>query len=105
MAKYREHLSHFHIAGFSYYDGVFAFNDMKVGSELVLKLEEDNKYDPKAVAVYFKNHKLGFIPRADNDIFYKLLKVGFKGISCHVQRLSPEEHPEEQVQVVAFLHN
>ncbi len=105
MAKIKEHLSNFHLAGFSYYEGVFAFNKLKIGSELSLKLDKENKYDPQAVAVYFKEYKLGYIPRAENKIFYKLLTVGFKGISCYVQRLCADEHPEQQVSVVAFLRN
>lgn len=30
----REHLAHFNIAGFTYYEGVLAFQKLKIGTEL-----------------------------------------------------------------------
>ena len=35
----REHFAHFHIAGFSYYEGVLAFKKLKVGTLVSLKPE------------------------------------------------------------------
>ena len=101
-----QHLANFHIAGFTYYDGALVFRKLKIGKELQLKLEEDNKYDPRAVAVYFKEKKIGFIPRDENRIFYKLLQVGLEDhIRILIQQINPSEHPERQVHVVAHLVN
>lgn len=99
----REHLSNFSIAGFTYYEGALAFEHLKIGTKLRLELDEANKYDPRAVAIYFENKKLGFIPRSENRIFYKLLKVGFENFEARVQRIAPQEHPEEQLRVVVHL--
>lgn len=57
------HLSHFNIAGFTYWEGCIAFQELKVGSQLRLVREADNKFNPYAVAIYYENTKLGFIPR------------------------------------------
>ena len=99
----REHLAHFNIAGFTYYDGVMAFNDLKIGTELKLVPEPTNQYDPRAIAIYYKEHKLGFIPKSENRIFYKLLKVGLDKIEIRVQKLAPTEDPTDQISVVAHL--
>ena len=99
----REHLAHFNIAGFTYYDGVMAFNDLKIGTELKLVPEPTNQYDPRAIAIYYKEYKLGFIPKSENRIFYKLLKVGFDKIEIRVQKLAPTEDPADQISVVAHL--
>ena len=40
------HLMNFHIAGFSYWDGCEAFENLKIGTKLQLEREEDNKFDP-----------------------------------------------------------
>ena len=48
----KEHLAHFHIAGFTFYEGVTVFEKMKVGKKVKFQLEEDNKWDPRAVAIY-----------------------------------------------------
>jgi hypothetical protein len=99
----REHLAHFSIAGFTYYEGVLAFNDLKIGTELTLVPEPTNQYDPRAIAIYYKEHKLGFIPRSENRIFYKLMKVGFDQFEVRVQRLAPDEDPEQQISVIVHL--
>ncbi|MDT0294445.1 HIRAN domain-containing protein [Mesonia ostreae] len=99
----REHLSHFSISGFTYYDGVLAFNELEIGTALRLEAEPENKYDARAVAIYFKDHKLGFVPRSENRIIYKLLEVGFSNFDVRVQQLDQQTHPEAQVGVVVHL--
>lgn len=101
----KEHLGNFNIAGFSFYDGVMCFDELKIGKKLSLQLEENNGYDKRAVAIYFNEFKLGFVPRAENRIFYKLLKVGLNCIDMRVQMVDSTEHPEVQIRVVAFLVN
>lgn len=99
----REHLSHFSISGFTYYDGVLAFNQLEIGTALRLEAEPDNKFDARAIAIYYKSHKLGFVPRSENRIIYKLLEVGFSNFDVRVQQLDKQAHPETQVGVVVHL--
>ena len=99
----KEHLAHFHIAGFTFYEGVTVFEKMKVGKKVKFQLEEDNKWDPRAVAIYFKGEKIGFIPRTENRIIYKLLKVGITQFEARIQKIDPTEHTERQVEVVVHL--
>ncbi len=91
----------FHIAGFVYYDGVEVFNELKIGTELTLIVEPQNKYDIFAVAIYYQNHKLGYIPRSHNKYISKFLNLGHKDIfEVKINRISPEENPENQIGVV-----
>lgn len=100
----REHLAHFDIAGFTYYEGVLAFNELQIGVQLQLKLDEDNKYDARAVAIYYNQYKLGFIPRNENRVFYKFLKVGICDcFEVRIQRIDKKETPEHQIGVVIHL--
>lgn len=99
----REHLANFDVAGFTYYQGAACFKKLQVGTKLRLELEENNKYDPRAVAIYYKDLKLGFVPRAENRIFYKILAVGLTCLEVRVQRINPAANPEQQVQVVIHL--
>lgn len=50
-----------------------AFEDAKVarGDRLTLKLEPDNKYDPKAIAIYKGEHHIGYVPRSHNRQIYE----------------------------------
>lgn len=103
VKKLREHLAHFHIAGFTYYEGAKALKELEVGDELEIEIDEENKYDPRAVSIYFKDFKLGFIPRDENRIFYKLLRVNSENIQVTVQQIDKSREPEFQVKVVAHL--
>jgi len=95
------HFSDFHIAGFTYYDGVDVFNDLKIGTKLFLKKEPKNPYDPKAVAVYYQKTKLGYVPQAQNEVLSKLLNLGYPDMfEVKINQISPDSHPERQVRVV-----
>ncbi len=104
MTNTREHLANFHIAGLTYYEAVLCFENLKIGTQLQLKAETDNKFDARAVAVYYNEHKLGFIPKSDNRIFYKLLGMGYNAIfETTIQQVDATEHPEHQIRVVIHL--
>ena len=99
----KEHLAHFDIAGFTYYDAAEAFENLKIGTKLQLKIDEENKFDARAIAIYFNDFKLGFVPRSENRIVYKLLKIGFEGLETRIQRIDATAHPENQVSVIVHL--
>ena len=101
----KEHLANFNIAGFTFYEGAMCFEQLKIGKKLKLILEETNGFDPRAVAIYFKNKKLGFVPRNENRIIYKLLKVGLNCLEARIQMVDGTELPEGQVRVIVYLVN
>lgn len=98
------HIGNFYIAGFTFWDGCMAFNELKVGRKLRLVREENNRYDPNAVAIYYENYKLGFIPRTENQMICQFVDLGYADIfDVRIQRISPDAHPEKQISVVVFL--
>ena len=100
-----KHFDHFHIAGFTFYDGVLAFNNLQIGSELLLKPEPDNRYDENAVAIWHGDHKLGFVPRSNNQPIATILNAGHQIFEVRVQQLKPHAHPEDQVHVVVWVRS
>ena len=100
----RRHFMNCNIAGFSYWDGCMAVERMKIGTELKLVRDEDNKFDPYAVAVYLDDLKLGYIPRGENHDLSKFLEMGYEDIfEVRVNKLDHAEHPEEQVGIIVYL--
>lgn len=98
------HVGNFNIAGFTYWEGCMAFEALKIGTQLRLVREADNKFDPYAVAIYYEDHKLGFVPKGENAMISQLMDLGYAAIfDLRVQRISPDSHPEQQVGVVLFL--
>jgi hypothetical protein len=41
-----------------------------------LKREPDNEYDKKAVAIWFNDTKIGYIPKAKNEVIANLMDAG-----------------------------
>lgn len=100
------HLTNFHIAGFGYWEGCEAFEQLKIGTRLELVREEDNKFDPYAVAIYYGDFKLGFIPREDNHDISKFLDMGWNNLfEVRITRITPDAHPESQVEVIVYVRN
>lgn len=100
------HLANFHIAGFGYWEGCEAFNELKIGSRLDLVREEDNKFDPYAVAIYYGDFKLGYVPRSENHDISKFLDMGLDDIyETRITRITPDVHPEQQVEVIVYVKN
>ena len=100
----RRHFNHFNIAGFTYYEGPVVFDQLKIGTQLSLKQEEDNRYDAHAVALYLGDNKLGFVPRTENNAISKLLECGYPDIfEAYIQRIDEREHAENQVHVIVYL--
>ena len=100
------HLTNFHIAGFSFFEGCEAFERLKIGTKLDLVREEDNPFDPYAVAIYYGDYKLGFIPRGDNHDISKYMDMGLEDIyEVRITRITPDAHPEQQVEVIVNIKN
>lgn len=98
------HFLNFEIAGFTYWDGCMALEELKVGTRLILAREEENKFDPYAVAIYYGDYKLGFVPRKVNQQLCQFIDLGYGDIfDARVQRVSPERHMEDQVGVVIYI--
>ena len=100
------HLTNFHIAGFGYWEGCEAFEHLKIGTKLELVREADNPFDPYAVAIYYDEYKLGFIPSTSNHDISKYMDMGLDDIyEVRITRLTPDVHPEEQVEVIVYIKN
>ena len=98
------HFASFHIAGFQYYQGLEAYHQLKVGTELELVRDSENKYDPDAVAIFYKDYQLGYIPRDCNKELSMFLDMGVGGIfEARISRILTESHPERMVDVSVFL--
>ncbi|MEO8626579.1 MAG: HIRAN domain-containing protein [Betaproteobacteria bacterium] len=54
-------------AGLRYHDAKAVWDQMHVGDALTLVREPDNPYDTNAVSVEWNGHKLGYMPRKENE--------------------------------------
>ena len=100
----KEHFLNCNVAGFSYKQGCEVFNEMKVGTELRLVREDENPYDKNAVAIFYKETHIGYIPKHQNDTLAKLLDLGYDDIfETRIQAIDPTADLEHQVDVIVFI--
>jgi len=74
------------IAGTSYVDKKL-IEALSPDDKLILRREEDNRFDDRAVMVLDKDqHKVGYIPEKDNAIFSRLMDAG-KLLTAKVKKI------------------
>lgn len=96
-----------HIAGFSHWEGCLVINKLKPGAKLKLERDTHNPFDPHAVAIYYEDTKLGYIPKTQNEDISIFLDMGHSDLfDARVQSVCPDNHPESQVRIAIFIkHN
>lgn len=99
-----------HLAGRKYHDVDEVWEELKVGTKLILVRDLDNRYDTNAVAVVYEKNTpelketetflLGYIPRNENGVIAQLLEMGWNNIfECRICKINPEVHYEEQIRL------
>lgn len=99
-----QHYATFHIAGFTYWDGLDVFDELKTGLELTLEAEPSNGHDPNAVKILYSETMLGYIPRGENEEISKFLQLGYSDLfSIKISRINTEAHIEKQITVTVRI--
>lgn len=95
--------SDIYVAGFVYYDGETCIRNLKKGVELILKAEPKNPHDEKAVEVYYKNTKLGYIPRHENETASQFLQENYT-LTAEIESVRPLADSWEKVCFNIWFH-
>ncbi len=64
------------LAGYMHYDANVVYPYLRLGDELELRREPHNPHDHKAVEIYWRGKKLGYLPREDNSVIAQLMDRG-----------------------------
>lgn len=104
IKKQKELFLSCNVAAFSHYEGCTVFNELHIGSQLCLIREDENAYDHDAVAIFYGNTHIGYVPGSKNEQLASMLDLGHGDLfEVYVQRLDPTAHPEQQVHVGIFI--
>lgn len=84
------------LAGFQYHraSGIWPF--LQVGETLTLRRELGNRHDPNAIAVWFKNEHLGYVPRRENKILAQMMDRGER-LEAQIVRLLQDDNPWRRI--------
>jgi len=84
------------LAGFQYHDGERIWPRLRPGQPLTLRREADNSHDPRAVSVWWRDRKLGYVPRNENVAVATLLDAG-EALEVRVVALEASRDPWRRV--------
>ena len=90
------------VAGYQYYEGKLVEPGLKAGVPLGLVREPANSYDSDAVAVYYGQAKIGFIPRAENTVLANMLDQEML-LNATIKAFNPNRPSWGRVELEVFL--
>jgi len=84
------------LAGYQYHraSGVWPF--LRVGEALRLRREPANPHDPNAIAVWYRNEHLGYVPRRENRTLAQMMDRGER-LEARIVRLLEDENPWRRI--------
>lgn len=89
------------LAGFQFHAGKVVWDQLAEGDALTLAREPDNRHDPNAVRVMWRESQLGYLPRSDNAAVAAALDQGWR-VTARIGRLVPHPDPWRRVRVDVY---
>lgn len=91
------------IRGFQYYEGPKLLAQMHEGDLLELVREPHNPHDGYAIALHFNQHRIGYLPRENNEIVSRLLDANAVELHAEITHLNKAAASWENVSVAIYL--
>lgn len=90
------------VRGFAYYEGPKIIENINKSGWVELVREPDNKFDKRAIAVYFNQQKLGYLPQESNKTLSILMDTELLEFHAEISRIEPQADLWEQVRIVVY---
>jgi hypothetical protein len=90
------------LAGFRYHGAAEVWCALRVGDRLELAREPGNPHDANAVAVLWRGHKLGYVPRRDNAALAWGLDRG-AALRARISALAEHPNPARRVRFEVYV--
>ncbi len=90
-------LQHSTVAGIQYHNAEALWPHLRPGDQLTLVREPYNHHDRYAVALHWRDQKIGYIPRRENVVIAQMLDRG-KRLEANITRLSKNSDPWQRVE-------
>ena len=90
------------LAGSQYHALGTFWSQIRVGDELGLVREADNRHDSSAIRVNWQGHQIGYLPRAENRVLAEAMDKGER-LRGRVARLTEHPDPWRRVVIEVYL--
>ena len=84
------------LAGYQYHRAAGVWPFLRVGEILSLHREPSNPHDANAIAVWFKNEHLGYVPRRENKTLAQMMDRGER-LEAQIVRLLEDDNPWRRI--------
>ncbi|MGJ7029565.1 HIRAN domain-containing protein [Niabella hirudinis] len=91
------------VRGFRFYEGMRLLDQMQEGDMLQMVREPENQFDTSAIALHFNKHRIGYIPREDNELLSKLMDAEVLQMQAEITHLKKEAKAWENVHVAVYV--
>lgn len=96
------YLKHVFLRGFSYYDGPKIIDDINKSGQLEMVREPNNKYDKRAIAFYFNEQKIGYLPKESNKTLSILMDTQLLEFHCEITHVRNDVSDWEKIKVAVY---
>ncbi len=107
MKPQKKYFMECHLAGCQYHDATEVWESLKIGTAVILEREPENRFDPNAVAVKYRDdetgdeYKIGYLPKGENEQIAVLMDMGWGDIfECRISQKNPEAHYEQRIHLI-----
>jgi hypothetical protein len=90
------------LAGFRYHRAQALWRELRVGDRLELEREADNPHDANAVAVRWRGHKLGYVPRRENAALAWAMDRG-AALRASISALAEHPNPARRLRFEVYV--
>ena len=90
------------LAGFRYGEAAALWPQLRVGDALELVREAENPFDPDAVRVEWRGHRLGYVPRRENAAVAHGLDRGTP-LRARLTRVDEHPNPARRVEFEVYI--
>ncbi|WP_267729330.1 HIRAN domain-containing protein [Niveibacterium sp. 24ML] len=90
------------LAGYTHYEAPSLWPRFRTGDRLDLSREPDNPHDARAIAVRWQQHRIGYLPRAENDAVSQAMDEGSR-VEARIGRLRDDPDPRHRIEIEVFL--
>lgn len=89
-------------AGLRHHEAKAVWDRMQAGDAVTLTREPLNPYDANAVSIEWNGHKLGYIPRAENQTVARQLDRGNR-LQARITRLARYRNHRRKLEIEVYL--
>lgn len=90
------------LAGIQYYTAKAWWDEMRANDRLQLVRELENRHDANAIRVEWKGHKLGYLPRRENQIVAEEMDRGTR-LEASISKMQRHRSPWQRLKMDIYV--